>query len=215
VAVLVIGTDGFGEDAHILGRPGHRRRLKALSRLHGGRTWVKPDFLDIASEVPNSVVSQWPEIPAAMKSYGKVIYAATAVRSADDGRRVADLLDLFFDEHGTPLTGKAKEEWNRRRQEIAGAIFPSVAENEVWSYCANGASWCWRGHRARGRRGSLGGWQSGSVRRRESSSIRRVPMRTSWSVSSHGLQETGSHSKCDRATSFAQMKRPITASTCS
>lgn len=131
VAVLVIGTDGFGEDAHILGRPGHRRRLKALSRLHGGRTWVKPDFLDIASEVPNSVVSQWPEIPAAMKSYGKVIYAATAVRSADDGRRVADLLDLFFDEHGTPLTGKAKEEWNRRRQEIAGAIFPSVAENEV------------------------------------------------------------------------------------
>ncbi|MFZ5784962.1 MAG: hypothetical protein ACOY3Y_00845 [Acidobacteriota bacterium] len=46
VAVLVIGTDGFGADAHILGRPGHRRRLKALSRLHGGRTWVKPDLLD-------------------------------------------------------------------------------------------------------------------------------------------------------------------------
>jgi hypothetical protein len=37
VAVLVIGTDGFGADAHILGRPGHRRRLKALSRRHGGR----------------------------------------------------------------------------------------------------------------------------------------------------------------------------------
>ena len=27
VAVLVIGTGGFGADAHILGRPGHRRRL--------------------------------------------------------------------------------------------------------------------------------------------------------------------------------------------
>lgn len=131
VAVLVIGTDGFGEDAHILGRPGHRRRLKALSRLHGGRTWVKPDLLDIASEVPKSVTSQWPEIPAALKSYGRVIYAATAVRSGDDGRRVADLLDLFFDEHGTPLTGKAKEEWNLRTQEIAGAIFPPVSEDEV------------------------------------------------------------------------------------
>jgi 5-methylcytosine-specific restriction protein B len=31
VAVLVIGTDGFGADTAILGRPGHARRLRALS----------------------------------------------------------------------------------------------------------------------------------------------------------------------------------------
>jgi 5-methylcytosine-specific restriction protein B len=55
VAVLVIGTDGFGGDAHILGRPGHRRRLRALARVHHGRIWVKPDLLDIASEVPAAV----------------------------------------------------------------------------------------------------------------------------------------------------------------
>jgi 5-methylcytosine-specific restriction protein B len=131
VAVLVIGTDGFGTDAHILGRPGHRRRLKALSRLHGGRTWVKPDLLDIASEVPSAVSSTWPEIPAALKSYARVIYAATPVRGAEDGARVADLLDLFFDEHGTPLTGKAKERWNGRTQDVAGAIFPQWNEDAV------------------------------------------------------------------------------------
>lgn len=131
VAVLVIGTDGFGADAHILGRPGHRRRLKALSRLHGGRTWVKPDLLDIAAEVPSAVSATWPEIPAALKSYARVIYAATAVRGAADGERVADLLDLFFDEHGTPLTGKAKERWNARTQKIAGAIFPQWKEDDV------------------------------------------------------------------------------------
>src|SRR5690606_21405210 len=33
VATLVIGTDGFGADTHILGRHGHRRRLRALARL--------------------------------------------------------------------------------------------------------------------------------------------------------------------------------------
>ncbi len=131
VAVLVIGTDGFGTDAHILGRPGHRRRLKALSRLHGGRTWVKPDLLDIASEVPSAVSSTWPEIPAALKSYARVIYAATPVRGAEDGACVADLLDLFFDEHGTPLTGKAKERWNGRTQDVAGAIFPQWNEDAV------------------------------------------------------------------------------------
>lgn len=63
VAVLIIGTDGFGADAHILGRPGHRRRLRALSRLHGGRTWVKPDLLDIATEVPNVVSPHGPGYP--------------------------------------------------------------------------------------------------------------------------------------------------------
>lgn len=131
VVVLVIGTDGFGTDAHILGRPGHRRRLAALSRLHVGKTWVKPDLLDIASEVPEVVSNNWPDIPAALKAYTSVIYAATPVRSAQDGERVADLLDLFFDEHGTPLTGKAKDRWNARTQEIAGAIFPSWSEQEV------------------------------------------------------------------------------------
>lgn len=36
VVVLVIGTQGFGPDAHVLGSPGHRRRLRALSRVHDG-----------------------------------------------------------------------------------------------------------------------------------------------------------------------------------
>lgn len=131
VAVLVIGTDGFGADAHILGRPGHRRRLKALSRLHGGRTWVKPDLLDLVSEVPRAVSASWPDVPAALKSYSRVIYAATPVRSLADRERVEDLLDLFFDEHRTPLTGGAKERWNARTQAIAGAIFPQWTEDEV------------------------------------------------------------------------------------
>lgn len=131
VAVLVIGTDGFGADAHILGRPGHRRRLKALASLHGGRTWVKPDLLDTGSMVPESVSGTWPEIPAALKAYARVIYAATTVRSERDADRVADLLDLFLDEHGTPLTGAAKDRWNKRAEEIAGAIFPRFEESEV------------------------------------------------------------------------------------
>ncbi|MFZ1730807.1 MAG: hypothetical protein WBQ23_04535 [Bacteroidota bacterium] len=77
VAVLVIGTDGFGADTSILGRPGHGRRLRALSRMHKGKVWVKPDLLDIATEIPNVVSDAWPEIASAMKAYSRVIYAAT------------------------------------------------------------------------------------------------------------------------------------------
>src|SRR3954453_10716331 len=83
VVALVIGTDGFGADTAILGRPGHGRRLRALSRLHSGRIWVKPDLLDITTDVPDSVTSSWPTIDAALKSYSRVLYTTTAVRPGD------------------------------------------------------------------------------------------------------------------------------------
>jgi len=131
VAVLVIGTDGFGKDTHILGRPGHMRRLKALSRIHGGDVWVKPDLLDLTADVPTAISDSWPEIDAALRSYKHVIYAATAVRSEADAERVADLLDLFFHEHGTPLTGPARKRWEERTAQIAAHVFPSVELSDV------------------------------------------------------------------------------------
>ncbi len=131
VAVLVIGTDGFGSDTSILGRPGHGRRLRALSKLHKGKIWVKPDLLDIATEIPAVVMHSWPEIPSALKAYARVIYAAVPVRSPPDSEAVADLLDLFFHEHEVPLTGEAKSRWENRLQEMAGAVFPVVDPDDV------------------------------------------------------------------------------------
>jgi 5-methylcytosine-specific restriction protein B len=81
--------------------------------------------------VPQTVVDAWPPIPVAAKTYGHVIYAATAVRGKGDGERVADLLDLFFDEHGTPLTGRAKARWEESKRAITGAIFPPTDEQAV------------------------------------------------------------------------------------
>jgi 5-methylcytosine-specific restriction enzyme B len=66
VLTLCVGTAGFGPDAHLLARPGHRRRLQALARLHGGRLWVKPDFLDLQTSVPGPVRDAWPAIEAAL-----------------------------------------------------------------------------------------------------------------------------------------------------
>ncbi|HPW20027.1 MAG TPA: AAA family ATPase [Vicinamibacterales bacterium] len=131
VAVLVIGTEGFGNDSGILGRPGHARRLRALSRLHNGRLWVKPDLLDISTEIPPATSSHWPEIPSALKAYSRVIYAGTAVRTEDDGEAVADLLDLFFHEHQTPLTERFKSRWADRMSAIAGAVFPAIDEDDT------------------------------------------------------------------------------------
>lgn len=131
VLALVIGTDGFGADAQLLSRPGHRRRLAALARLHHGQTWVKPDLLDLSTPIPASIKARWPAIDAALASYQNVIYAATPVTSQDDSERVQDLLDIFFAEHGTPITGKAKRRWEQREQAIAATTFPQVSEDDL------------------------------------------------------------------------------------
>jgi len=135
VVALVIGTDGFGADTAILGRPGHGRRLRALSRLHGGRLWVKPDLLDNATEVPESVASNWPTIDAAMRAYSRVVYAAAAIRpgDADAPKVVADLLDLFFFEHRSRHKGPALTAWQVRLREIHAQIFPRVEVQDVAS----------------------------------------------------------------------------------
>lgn len=126
VVALVIGTDGFGADTAILGRPGHARRLRALARAHRGKLWVKPDLLDLSAEVPPTVAESWPEIKPQLKSYSRFIYAAAPVRSSADHQVVADLLDLFLHEHGTRHKGTARGLWDERRRLIDDHIFPSV-----------------------------------------------------------------------------------------
>ena len=131
VAVLVIGTDGFGADAGILGRPGHYRRLRALNRIHQGKIWLKPDLLDISTEISQATLANWPDISPCLKQYSRVMYAAVSVTNGADAEAVADLLDLFFHEHGIPLKGKCKDRWDERLSAIAREVFPAVSDDEV------------------------------------------------------------------------------------
>lgn len=131
VLTLCVGTGGFGPDAHILARPGHRRRLQALARLHRGRLWVKPDFLDLQSPVPPSMAEQWPEIEPALRTYRSYIYAAHPVRDEADREAAEDLLDLFFHDHDVAFMRAADKRWAGRRQAMLAGLFPQVDEDQV------------------------------------------------------------------------------------
>jgi 5-methylcytosine-specific restriction protein B len=137
VAILVVGTAGFGPDIHILGRPGHRRRLQALARLHGNRLWVKPDPLDLNSTLPEATWRNWPAIEAGLRTYnqpgGAVIYAAVAVADGSTAEReaVEDLMDLFAYEHRVRMKGAVRERWDGRRSAMLGKLFPQRTEAEV------------------------------------------------------------------------------------
>jgi len=129
--VLVVGTEGFGADQELLGRPGHARRLRALGRLHANRLWVKPDLLDLNFKIAESQWAQWPEMEKARAQYDSFIYAAVAIRTLKDRPLVEDLLDFFLHEHGTPLTGPHVERWNRTQQKLREKIFEPVDEDDV------------------------------------------------------------------------------------
>jgi 5-methylcytosine-specific restriction protein B len=131
VVVLVVGTAGFGPDQHILARPGHRRRLQALSRLHESRLWVKPDPLDLQARVPEVVHKDWPEAEAAFRTYGHVIYAAVPVQRGANAAAVRDLLDLFMVDHGVRLKGEADKEWRARQSEMLARLLPKLDEDAV------------------------------------------------------------------------------------
>jgi 5-methylcytosine-specific restriction protein B len=137
VAVLVVGTAGFGPDVHILGRPGHRRRLQALARLHGSRLWVKPDPLDLNSMIPEFTRRNWPGIEAGLQSYDQpgraVIYAAVPVTDGNPAEQeaVEDLMDLFVHEHRVRMKGAVKQRWDARRSAMLGNLFPQRSEAEV------------------------------------------------------------------------------------
>ncbi|MXZ52419.1 MAG: AAA domain-containing protein [Acidimicrobiaceae bacterium] len=132
VAVLVIGTDGFGADKALLSRSGHARRLRALARAHAPVLWVKPDLLDLAVGVPESVTRSWPAIDSQLRMYSRFIYAAAPIRDVEsDGMLVGDLLDLFLHEHGTRHKGPLKAAWEDRLAVIEDHIFPSVDVRDV------------------------------------------------------------------------------------
>jgi len=131
VAVLVIGTQGFGADAPLLARPGHRRRLASLARLHGGRLWVKPDLLDRAARVPDEVTRAWPPMKKTLDTYGDVIYAAVVVQDDASREVVGDLVDLFFDEHKVRFKKATQGRWEARKASLTGQLFPSLDEARV------------------------------------------------------------------------------------
>lgn len=146
---FVVGTRGLGQDAGILGRPGHARYLQSLSRhLRSsgvrGFIWVKRDPTNLAEPMPEAFIRALGDVDGldpdrydgAIRRYGtdsRVIYAAAEVRHGDPHARavVGGFLGLYGVERGWLPTVNARGEIARLQTELRAAIFPKVSEAEV------------------------------------------------------------------------------------
>ncbi|MEP7216179.1 MAG: AAA family ATPase [Anaerolineaceae bacterium] len=117
---MVVGTQGLGEDAYLLGKPGHARKAasicKWLNREYGRGemiAWAKSDPTRIDQSVPDEIKSAFAAHRAALDRYGREIYALAAMpEGAPTAARaaLAAFLDLNFEERGfRPLKASQAE----------------------------------------------------------------------------------------------------------
>lgn len=131
LVAMVIGTQGLAPDESILGRPGHARKMQAVTawlnhRYGGGNqlAWAKQDPTRIDIDVPDSLQRAWSAYERVFKRYGRVLYALykpTEDRSEDSpenprpqqhhrvlqGRLFVRLIRVLLTDLSLPLAGRS------------------------------------------------------------------------------------------------------------
>ena len=144
---LVIGTQGLQPDEAILARPGHARQTAAIARYLNHRArrqiaWAKRDPVRVDLDVPRSAAEPLgasdDDLNAALVRYGKYLYLACRLDSADPAQdaavrplALAAMLDLFFAERGhTPLAAH-RGHFDAIRQEWREFALPTLSDQDV------------------------------------------------------------------------------------
>jgi 5-methylcytosine-specific restriction protein B len=137
---MVVGTAGLTPDEVILGRPGHARKMQAISawlnRKYGtdGRVaWAKQDPTMIDTDVPDEVQDDWLIHKTAFKKYGKVMYALYRPTEDRDGTLAAitAMLDVMFHERGHDPKTDVKKGSVKIEAAWSAHLMPRVEKQEV------------------------------------------------------------------------------------
>lgn len=140
LVAMVIGTQGLAPDEAILGRPGHARKMQAISRWLNhqfGRgeqvAWAKQDPTRVDIDVPDSIQRQWSAYERVFKRYGRVLYLLykpTADRSGTISALTA-MLDVMFGERGQTPLAEFKDDANATESAWFAHLMPKTARGQT------------------------------------------------------------------------------------
>src|SRR5690625_2806063 len=135
---MVAGTQGLSPDEHILGKPGHTRKMNAivswLNTKAGRRVaWAKRDAVRTDLTVPDNVQKEYQEYKDVFSRYGGEIYGFCKADPEILEDVLKAFLDLYFQERGfEPLTAYKNES-----QEVQKGYFehlmPTVDTDDVYN----------------------------------------------------------------------------------
>jgi 5-methylcytosine-specific restriction protein B len=109
---MVVGTQSIAPDDRALGRAGHARQCRAITRWlasipDGGFAWAKRDPVNTDEKLPIVIKERLRHWGNSLEKYGQVLYACYAPGDAETAaeQKVRDLaltvfIDLFMDERG-------------------------------------------------------------------------------------------------------------------
>src|SRR5271166_6322412 len=135
---FVVGTNGLAPDEAILGRPGHARKVKAISawlnRKYGKkalRAWAKQEPSRIDQPIPDSTAAQFQQYSRVFNRYGNVLYGIFVPNRDSALEALTAFLDLMFEERGVLPLKPFRGESERIRQEWLECLLPEASEQNV------------------------------------------------------------------------------------
>lgn len=136
---MVVGTQGLSPDEHIIGKPGHSRKVNAITKWLNSENksdkqvaWAKREAVRTDIPVPDSVRKQYPNYKSVFDRYGDVIYGFCI---SDDSSVVEKALKVFldfhFDERGfRPLTS-FEDEAQQIQNHYFSYLMPTVEKDDL------------------------------------------------------------------------------------
>jgi 5-methylcytosine-specific restriction protein B len=140
---MVIGTQSIAPDDMVLGKPGHARRCRAITRWiaalpEGGFSWSKRDPVRTDLDMPKAVKTQLGRWDQSLKKYGPVVYAchapAETTSEANSAAQLASLtafIDLFMDERGIDRKKDTEKEAQSIRLQWLAQLLPCVSQADA------------------------------------------------------------------------------------
>jgi 5-methylcytosine-specific restriction enzyme B len=137
---LVVGTEGLDPDQTVLSRPGHARKVRAISAWLNDKfgqkeqvAWAKYDPTLVDKTVPEKLQRDWSEFKDAFGKYSGVMYGLYRP-TADQNQTLEALtafLDLMFEERGFLPNASALKDRDRIQQAWFNYLMPQVNRSEV------------------------------------------------------------------------------------
>ena len=139
---MVVGTQGLGDDAAVLSKPGHARKVSAICRwlneeAHGMVAWSKHDPTALDQRVPAEVVDRFPQHRSAFERYGREIYGFASSANGSDiaewTRALTAFLDLNFAERGFGVLAAQQRSATEIRTKYQSSFMPALTVDDVCS----------------------------------------------------------------------------------
>ncbi len=140
---MVVGTQSIAPDDRALGRPGHARQCRAITRwlaaMPGdGFAWAKRDPVNTDEKLPIAVKERFRLWGNSLEKYGQVLYACYAPGSAEAAaeQKVRDLaltvfIDLFMDERGIDRKSAAESTAQLVKAQWMAHLMPPIQAKGV------------------------------------------------------------------------------------